>query len=132
MFVRQGDIGFNNVQGKDDEYLNRGFFDRAAPVVRVRLNPGEVGLTEIVQKNVLAVYPNPANEQINVTVATNAESPSQVNLVDLSGKIIQTLQVGQSNETSIVQFNIANLQAGVYFIELINENGKEIEKVVKQ
>ena len=40
--------------------------------------------------------------------------------------------MGQSNETSIVQFNIANLQAGVYFIELINENGKEIEKVVKK
>jgi hypothetical protein len=130
--VRQGDIGFNNVQGKDDEYLNRGFFDRAAPIVRVRLNPGEVGLTETVQKNVLAVYPNPATEQINVTVSTNSECSSQINLVDLSGKIIQTLQVGQSNETSIVQFNIANLQAGVYFIELINENGKEIEKVVKK
>jgi hypothetical protein len=130
--VRQGDIGFNNLQGKDDEYLNRGFFDRAAPIVRVRLNPGEVGLTETVQKNVLAVYPNPATEQINVTLSTNSESSSQVNLVDLSGKIIQTLQVGQSNETSIVQFNIANLQAGVYFIELINENGKEIEKVVKK
>jgi hypothetical protein len=132
IFVRQGDIGFNNVQGKDDEYLNRGFFDRAAPIVRVRLNPGEVGLTETVQKNVLAVYPNPATEQINVTVSTNSECSSQINLVDLSGKIIQTLQVGQSNETSIVQFNIANLQAGVYFIELINENGKEIEKVVKK
>ena len=132
MFVRQGDIGFNNLQGKDDEYLNRGFFDRAAPIVRVRLNPGEVGLTETVQKNVLAVYPNPATEQINVTLSTNSESSSQVNLVDLSGKIIQTLQVGQSNETSIVQFNIANLQAGVYFIELINEKGKEIEKVVKK
>jgi hypothetical protein len=132
IFERQGDIGFNNVQGFDDEFLARGFFNRLAPIVRIRLNEGEVSIDEDTQAEFFALYPNPATDLLKVSLALNNSENTLINVLDISGKIVQTIQLGAVNGTTQVVVSIDDLTAGVYFIELVNSKGKQVKKFVKK
>ncbi|NOQ74709.1 MAG: T9SS type A sorting domain-containing protein [Crocinitomix sp.] len=132
LFERQGDIGFNNVQGFDDEFLARGFFDRLAPIVRVRLNEGEVSIDEDSNPEFFAFYPNPATDLLNVSLALNNSENTVINVVDIAGKIVNTIQLGAVNGTTQITVPLDNMTAGVYFIELVNSNGKQVKKFVKK
>ena len=129
LFVKQGDIGFNNIQGKDDEFANRGFFDRLAPIVRVRLNEGEVGIDENNSATTINVFPNPANEVLNIHISSKSLENTLLNIVDISGKTVQTVTLNGSNQISV---SLEGINAGVYFIEMVNANGKLVKKFIKK
>ena len=132
MFVRQGDIGVNNAQGKDDEFANRGFFDRAAPIVRIRLFEGEVGIEENEITEFFSIYPNPANEEINVSLSLNNSEQTTVKIVDISGQVVSQVDLGNVDGNVQIALPLNELSQGVYFIELVNSNGKQVKKFVKK
>jgi len=134
LFERQGDIGLNNNQGRDDEFLDRTFFDRRAPLVRIRLNEGEVGVEELEDEaaEFFALYPNPATSEINVGLALNNSAQTALNIVDISGKVITTRNLGEVNGTIQTSLPLDELTPGVYFIELVNADGKQVKKFVKR
>lgn len=132
IFVRQGDIGFNNVQGKDDEFANRGFFDRAAPIVRVRLNAGEVGIEEEAKQAFFSIYPNPAADVLTATFGFTESSNATLSILDISGKVVRTVKVVVVENTANVTLQLNDLTAGVYFVELRNAEGKQVKKFVKK
>lgn len=71
------------------------------------------------------VYPIPADQNIFIEVE-NTES-IDVKLFDVQGRLVKTvrLRLGEKNH-----FSVANLNNGVYFIQMIKENGKiETHKV---
>lgn len=71
------------------------------------------------------VYPIPADQNIFIEVE-NAES-IDVKLFDVQGRLVKTvrLRLGEKNH-----FSVANLNNGVYFIQMVKENGKiETQKV---
>ncbi|HLP13618.1 MAG TPA: T9SS type A sorting domain-containing protein [Flavobacteriales bacterium] len=74
----------------------------------------------------LVVYPNPANETIYVNYL-GQEQNTVVSLKDATGRIIEqkTINGIQTN------FNIHNLQSGIYFIEITTHAGKIVKQVIK-
>lgn len=132
LFVRQGDIKNSLIQGRDENGDNRGFFDRKAPVVRLRVNAGEVGVEETIVEEEFSVYPNPATDAINVNLNLNNSENTVINIVDISGKVIATKNLGTVNGEQKVSLSLDGLTTGVYFIELINAEGKEVKKFVKR
>lgn len=82
--------------------------------------------TNDVVVNALNVYPNPATDQLNV--AFDATSVSTVELTDLTGKVVasQIAKVGANT----VSFETANVNAGVYFVNIKNATGNVTEKVI--
>ena len=62
--------------------------------------------------NVFTIKPNPANDKI--IIAGNFNSPVDLKLSDVSGKIIMTKKI-VSSQTEIV---LSNLASGVYFIRI--------------
>jgi hypothetical protein len=72
------------------------------------------------------VYPNPASDVLNIKF--NAKSETFVNLMDLTGKIVasQNAQVGAVTTA----FQIADLNAGIYFVNVKSVNGSATQKVV--
>ena len=74
----------------------------------------------------LNVYPNPATDQLNVVF--DATSASKVYLSDLTGKLvdIQTANVGANT----INFNVENVNAGVYFVNISNAFGNTARKVI--
>lgn len=74
----------------------------------------------------LNIYPNPSSDVFNVSFESN--SVSIVELIDLTGKVVSTstAEAGTVN----TQFATSNINAGVYFVNVKNENGSTTSKVV--
>ena len=87
------------------------------------LNPSSVGVLEN-EETSFEVYPNPANETIQV----NSEKPfERVNIYDLNGK----MHFSQMTNSSIQQnLNISELASGVYIIELEEGNHSSRQRIV--
>lgn len=63
-----------------------------------------------------SVYPNPANDVLNINLSSNATS---VSIIGMDGKVISTEAIN-ANTAAV---NVSNLVAGVYFYEIVAENG---------
>ena len=72
----------------------------------------------------ISVYPNPATDVLNISVS-NGTKVNNVNIYNVSGKLVTTAKVTAN------QINISELNNGVYFIEVLTENGKLTTKFVK-
>lgn len=81
------------------------------------------GLNEL-EESLVAIYPNPAGKQLVVTSDLITEKNTTFGICDVSGKIIS---VPFKFEEHRFNFNIASLQAGMYWIKL-NIEGKQVSK----
>ncbi|MBN2669386.1 MAG: T9SS type A sorting domain-containing protein [Bacteroidales bacterium] len=72
------------------------------------------------------VFPNPANDYINIVSENTIIKTIQV--VSISGKIYKQLNVSDSN----ININIENLEKGVYFLKIETSDSFNILKFVKQ
>lgn len=78
-----------------------------------------------IKPNSAFVYPNPFTNELYIKDAGQLNS---VRIVDISGKEILLKEV----DTDLVKINTANMNAGIYFVKLIEKTGKiSIIKVVK-
>lgn len=72
-------------------------------------------------KNSISIHPNPANENITIK-SKNQLSYSSISIYDLSGKMVLELF------TEIEQIDVSNLDNGIYFLELKNENDVQLSR----
>ena len=79
----------------------------------------EVG--EVIENKSVTVYPNPANEVLNIELG---DSQSDVMIYNSLGQVVRCYE----NMSGDMQINVADLNAGMYFVKA---NG-EITKVVKR
>ena len=79
-----------------------------------------------------SIFPNPANEIINVSMSLTNSENTVINVVDITGKVITTKDLGTVNGDSNVSISLDNLSTGVYFVEMVNSNSKQIKKFVKK
>jgi glucose/arabinose dehydrogenase len=74
------------------------------------------------------VFPNPVAEKTTVTINAIADETAQLNVVDNTGRTIQTIEVNLVKGKNIVQLDMSNYKAGVYYLDI---NGKAINEKVK-
>lgn len=88
-----------------------------------------VGIEGYTSLGMLKVYPNPANEQLNVVLVMNENSNVTIRLINTLG---QTVYFVQENNIQQIQKSIetGSFSRGIYFLELNNEKGKVIEKII--
>lgn len=99
------------------------YYTTSTPMVRMNFDPS-VGINEVEDNLGLTVYPNPANDVINVSL--NKEINATVTLLDVSGKVIKTQEMNGLS-TSL---NTASLNSGVYFVTVTNGTSVSTQKVV--
>ena len=85
-------------------------------------------------KTVLEAYPNPSNGQFRVRVVAGADSKTQLDLFDISGRRISTLFDGamQAGEQREVSVNMPEIGAGLYTVRLQDSQGVQHVRVVIQ
>jgi|DEB19_MinimDraft_2_1074335.scaffolds.fasta_scaffold00915_3 para-nitrobenzyl esterase len=83
-----------------------------------------VGVNNVLAQNDVKLYPNPAKEMVTIEVAFGTKNV--ITIMDLSGKIIDTIQ---SNK-AFTNLNLNNLQTGIYFVNIYNENGSITKKLI--
>ena len=70
--------------------------------------------------NTVAIYPNPVESQLNINnVPSNAAT---IVIYSMDGKSILTKTVNSSN----AQIGVANLPSAVYFVNILDKNGKKL------
>ena len=102
---------------------NTWYYTTATPMVRMNFDPS-VGINKVEDNLGLRVFPNPANEVINISL--NKEVSATLTLLDVSGKVVRT-QALNGISTSI---NTASLNSGVYFVTINDGTSVSTQKVV--
>lgn len=122
--------GFNNVtrssyEQTDGQILVGGTFSKYQSFTTfgvARILGNSVLSTEGFNTNSLNIYPNPANEIINLDI----DKSFNYNIYNLIGKLLVN---GKSNQKSI---NVSNLSKGIYLLEIeASENKIYIQKFIK-
>lgn len=85
--------------------------------------PFGVGIADVTEDNSVAVYPNPANNQVTVFVNTPG---STVKMMDLSGRVIAENKL----TTTFSQFNTSEIPNGIYLINISNSTGTISKKLI--
>lgn len=126
-----GRVAQGAVAGTDETQTVVSLIDPSAPAVRL-LMTDFAGIEDEATEDKFNVYPNPANESINVAVSLTNSENTVINLVDISGKTIRTMSLGNIQGDKNITLDLNDLTTGVYFIELVNEAGKQVKKFVKK
>ncbi len=78
------------------------------------------------QQTTLQVYPNPANDELNIKMGKDAYSSFTIT------NIMGQSMLQQRLITTLTKTDISTLPAGIYFITLKGENGTKVLKFLKQ
>jgi hypothetical protein len=70
-------------------------------------------------ENDFTVFPNPSTGNTKVTISDISE-PTDVQLVDLSGRVIRSLSLNNSQGVKLT-----NMQNGVYLVRIVKKNSGE-------
>ncbi len=78
---------------------------------------------DVIRKETLSIYPNPAQEQITVEVSDNAVG-RQLTIVDVAGKVVYT----QPITATTITVTVHRFQQGIYFVKADNVTSKLVIK----
>ena len=82
----------------------------------------------------ITVYPNPFNNNINISLEGISDNNIIIEIYDINGKIVQrnNIQIEHTNGTSIVTLPINNIVSGVYNLRTITKDRIFNHSIVKQ
>ncbi|TRW25124.1 S8 family serine peptidase [Flavobacterium zepuense] len=76
--------------------------------------------------NLFAVWPNPANSEVNINLVQDSSAPATVAFYDIQGREVLVRELSQS--LSVINTN--NLSAGVYMVKVTQGAKQQVKKVV--
>lgn len=78
-------------------------------------------------ENGAVIYPIPTSGKIHLKYSSGKSQTCQLNIYNTQGELIKTFQV-KDDGNIMEEFDLSNLNAGVYFITLIEESGNEFRE----
>ena len=87
--------------------------------------PSSLGITNFALSQDIYLYPNPSSTYF--TINTNT---SKVEIYSITGRLVKSFSTNQTKDS---QFNVSDLNKGVYFVKALNEkNEVKVMKLFKQ
>lgn len=100
----------------------------SAPERQLRpwLDPNNTGITKLQGiGNIPHIFPNPTDSLIFV------KFEKELKVYDVLGRLIMTKQISEIDGNGVQSIDLSELAAGVYIIEIINNNGRKTHKIIK-
>ncbi|CAN5177120.1 hypothetical protein BH09BAC5_BH09BAC5_08130 [soil metagenome] len=133
-----GDLSQSSAQNPTHVYITSGTYTvtltttnssgcstTSTQVINVNVGVHEIGLL-----NSMTLYPNPANDQMNIEINMNDNAPAQVVAYDMSGKILvnetQSLVTGRN----YLSYDVTNWTNGIYFVRVTSGTSVNTMKLV--
>ena len=86
--------------------------------------------SEIIKKAIeIDIFPNPASELLTIKIR-NLSGQTNVTLINSFGLVLKKREFYNDGNSYQVDFDIADLQSGVYFVAVVSENIQEIKKLI--
>lgn len=100
--------------------------NQAGPIIDNLVVNSSLSVDDVANNNSFSVYPNPSKGSFNIQAKKNLGDVS-VNIFDINGRSIYTKDV---TLTGTVNFNLDNLQSGLYILRVEGENFIESRKII--
>ncbi|MCF8298067.1 MAG: T9SS type A sorting domain-containing protein, partial [Saprospiraceae bacterium] len=100
------------------------------------ITPDTTGIQEIIEKNLhINIYPNPNKGifTIDINISKRNEfvkMPIKISVYNLLGKKVYGEEIQSLGEIHKHYLNLSNLPKGIYNIQLMNDEMKQVRKVV--
>jgi hypothetical protein len=75
------------------------------------------------------VYPNPSHDNLDIQIRTSQLGKVNLELFDMNGKILNTIQVNIPGEVYTFKYPIDKLPKGIYFLKFKYEDLIDIQKI---
>ena len=111
------------------------FFLANPRALRVRLNMNPSASLDEATKSIAntTVFPNPTTNNSVLTFTTSVSQNISVQVVDVTGKVMETQELGNVKIGShSVSINSEKFNAGVYFINVVSNDGVATNKLIKK
>jgi hypothetical protein len=135
-FVKIGELDGNGTTNTANKYT---FYDRDPlsgnnyyKLIQLDKNGkttqlGEKALNFDISELSLKIYPNPTSDLVNINFGN--KKYSKVTLSDISGKILNTVNI--TNSRNSINLNLSSYPRGMYLIHLASANGTTVQRIVK-
>ena len=94
----------------------------------VNITTSGVGLSEN-DLSAITIYPNPSSDILNIDLSSANEEIQSIFLVDITGKLIQTIDV---HENALLKLNLSSFASGLYYIKISSASNTVVRQVVKE
>jgi hypothetical protein len=82
-------------------------------------------------ENSISMYPNPASNQVNITRQSNNKPIDAINIYDISGKFVKSVDKNQfSDASSRINIDVSDLSNGTYLVKINSGNLYTTKKMV--
>lgn len=88
------------------------------------------GISALTANNDINVYPNPANDEINITFESSLSTAATVEITDIAGRLLSSRIVEKPVQGQNVKLDVSSISAGTYLISIKTDNRKLVQKLV--
>jgi len=88
------------------------------------------GVSEKSLNTVYSIYPNPAEDEVNVEFSVDNDQEVVFNVVDITGKIVQTNLIKAKSGSNLVLLNTDKLNSGMYLLNITTGNSTQTSQFV--
>ena len=92
---------------------------------------GTDGIIELSDIITLDVYPNPNNGEFNLTVNSLIKQILDIEILDINGKIIEKQNIEVNGEKTI-NFELLDVEAGIYMLKVSTNSGVVVRRLIKE
>lgn len=76
-------------------------------------------------------YPNPFNPSTTIRFLVKTQHSMSLHIYDITGRLVETLVNGKQNPGQHeIQWNASQYASGIYFVELVAGNKRDIQKLI--
>jgi hypothetical protein len=76
----------------------------------------------------ITIYPNPSSDILNIDLSSANEEVKSISIVDITGKLIQTIDV---LENANISLNVSSFASGLYHVKISSASNSIVRQVVK-
>ena len=90
-----------------------------------------VGAEEL-QASSFKLYPNPAENRLNIYFDQDGSGETSVEIMDLTGKVVYKDVIGQFSGSYYSSVDVSDLPGGLYLVRVSSGNGTVNKKFIKE
>jgi hypothetical protein len=87
-----------------------------------------VEVSSVEMENLIKIYPNPAKEFVIIDLNEFNGQVSQLNLINIQGQKVESISA--FNQSKTIRLPLSNYSEGVYFLQILTDNGIVNKKII--
>ena len=91
---------------------------------------GNINAQKLNNSSELILYPNPAQDLIQVNFFNEENSIVEISMIDLLGKVIESKSVDATEGFNTTEMNTSSLQNGIYLLRVVQDGDVQIRKFI--